>query len=388
MLMPGQLLEIPAIQPLRRVSPSRYLSLKECPLREIWNSSRQQVLLPNSPAARLGTVIHRLLETAGKGVLERTNATEIQKVWAQLVNKTEQEMQLSWLERSLIPLSQSVAQYEVRKIRACKKAEQIAVAGRRSTSVAKGASTHKFESWLETRDGLVGGSIDEIQETLKGSVLRDYKSGQIMERGVGTAAAEVDEKYKLQLKCYAALFAIKYDCWPIRLEVVPLQGSEIEIPFKPSECEALLRTAVSTLTELNNRIALALSSSEEIKIVEFANPSPTNCRNCLFRPGCKPYQAAQNLSENVDWPRDVWGSVAEFKLLGNQRLSLILNRAGSGSRVIRVRGLTATTDRHPAIEFIREGDEVALFNLKGNVEREEFSETQSTVVYIISLPPT
>src|SRR6266571_884745 len=182
MLMPGQLLEAPAIQPLRRVSPSRFLSLKECPLREIWNSSRQQVLLPNSPAARLGTVIHRLWETAGKGVLEKATATEIQNIWAQLVNRTEQEMQQSWLERSLVPLNQSVAQYEVRKIRACKKAVDIAVAGRHSASAAKGASTHKFESWLETRDGLVGGSIDEIQETLKGSVLRDYKSGHIMER--------------------------------------------------------------------------------------------------------------------------------------------------------------------------------------------------------------
>ena len=53
-------------------------------------------------------------------------------------------------------------------------------------------------------------------------------------------------------------------------------------------------------------------------------------------------------------------------------------RAGS----IRVRGLTGTSDRHPALKFIREGEQVAIYNLKGNAELGELRETMSTVVYL------
>ncbi len=207
-MRPGILPETPVLQPLRRVSPSRFFSLKECALREIWSASRQESLLPPSPAAQLGTVIHRLLEAAGKGTLNAGNPADIENIWQKLVERTEQGMLQSWLQRSL-----------------------------------------------------------------------------------------------------AALFASKQGRWPIKLEVVPLQGPEKDIPFEPAECESLLREATYTLKQVNDQIGQALKLSDPEKAaVSFANPSPASCRNCCFRPSCKAYQTARNnLSQNRDWPRDVWG---------------------------------------------------------------------------------
>lgn len=389
-MQPGILPETPVLQPLRRVSPSRFFSLKECALREIWSASRQESLLPPSPAAQLGIVIHRLLEAAGKGTLADGNSAEIESIWQKLIERAEQGMRQSWLQRSLLPLSETIPQYQVRKIRACKKAAEVAKAAGRHTEFSGTERPDRFESWIETADGLVAGSIDQIQETENGTVLRDYKSGYIIEKKAADAISGVEEKYKLQLKLYAALFASKHGRWPVKLEVVPLQGPEKDIPFEPAECDSLLREAIYTLKQVNDQIGQALRSSDPEKaIAAFANPSATSCRNCCFRPSCKAYQTARDyLSQSRDWPRDVWGSVCEFKLLGNQKFALAVKMTSGNEKPVRIRGLASTADRHPALKFMREGAHVALYNLKGQVEGSELAETLSTVIYLIPVRPT
>jgi RecB family exonuclease len=383
MFTPGVLPETPTIQPLNRVSPSRFFSLTECPLREIWSASRQHALLPNSPAARLGSVIHQLLEISGKGLIKNTDQVEIQHVWEGLVRKTEQEMDESWLEQALVPLRRTVPQFEVRRIRACTRAAEILRARASAGTWEAEKRSRSFETWIETTDGLVGGTIDEIQETDAGAVLRDYKSGHIMTTAPEGGTAEIDKNYSFQLKLYAALFASKYERWPTRIEIVPLQGAAQEIPFNPSECSALLNDAVSTLNELNQRINRVLGSTfRKGNEGEFANPTPENCRFCLFRPNCKSYRARRDLSKEADWPRDIWGTVSEFRLLGNGRLTVAITEPSK--KKTRLRGLTATTERHPALSIMREGTDVAIFNLRGNIEKGDLSESQSTVIYVDS----
>jgi len=63
-------MNLPPIKPLTRVSPSRYTAMKNCLLREVWTASGNEPLLPASPLAELGTVIHQLLEAAGRGRLD------------------------------------------------------------------------------------------------------------------------------------------------------------------------------------------------------------------------------------------------------------------------------------------------------------------------------
>ena len=59
----------PRIEALKTISPSRFTALQECALREVWAASQTPQLLPSSPSARLGSIIHRLLQEAGEGRL-------------------------------------------------------------------------------------------------------------------------------------------------------------------------------------------------------------------------------------------------------------------------------------------------------------------------------
>ena len=385
MAQPGILPAVPDLRPLRRVSPSRFLSLRECALREIWTASKQAPLLPSSPAARLGSVIHRLLQEAGEGLLGDGNHIAVESEWLKLVEIAAGEMRDSWLERSLVPLSKTVPQYEVRKIRACMKAAEIAKESLRQPRSSGTLATNRFESWVETPDGLVGGSIDQVKETSGGAILWDFKSGHVIDSEAQATGPEVKEEYKLQLKLYAALFASKHGRWPVKLEVIPLQGPVREVPFDAGECNQLLEEAVTSLKQLNERIDLvSRQPAAGTAIRTFATPSPSNCRFCVFRPRCEAFQMAKDATAtDAGWPRDIWGIVCDFKVLGNQKIGLGLKVSGYPYKVARIRGINPNPERHPALQYIREGERVALYNLKGNAERGEFSEAPATVIYLV-----
>jgi hypothetical protein len=385
MAQPGILPPVPDLRLLRRVSPSRFLSLRECALREIWTASKQSPLLPSSPAARLGSVIHRLLQEAGEGLLGDGNHTAVESEWLKLVEIAEGEMRDSWLERSLVPLSKTVPQYEVRKIRACMKAAEIAKESPRQPQSSGTLAVNRFESWVETPDGLVGGSIDQVKETSGGAILRDFKSGHVIDSEAQAAGPEIKEEYKLQLKLYAALFASKHGRWPVKLEVVPLQGQARDVPFDTGECSQLLEEAVTSLKRLNERIGLASGQPPASTALRtFANPSPSNCRFCVFRPCCEAFEKAKDsATTDVGWPRDIWGVVCDFKILENQKIGLGLKVNGYAYQIARVRGISPSPERHPALPYIKVGERVAVYNLKGNAERGEFSEAPATVIYLV-----
>src|SRR5438132_11173630 len=107
---PGILPDHFNVAPIPRISPSRFLGLKSCRLREIWASNRVPALLPTNARARLGTIIHETLAAAGRG--EFSSETAVENYWTTAANNTEQEMLGSWLERSLVPLRKSVRNYE------------------------------------------------------------------------------------------------------------------------------------------------------------------------------------------------------------------------------------------------------------------------------------
>jgi len=152
---PGMLPAAFGVAPIPGISPSRFVGLKSCRLREIWASNRSPVLLPMNARAHIGIIIHEMLASAGRG--ELSSETEVESYWAKVVNSTEQEMLESWLERSLVPLSKSVRNYAVDALRAINKAREIVLCGRpRVTPAFGGATGHGFELWVHTPDGSAG----------------------------------------------------------------------------------------------------------------------------------------------------------------------------------------------------------------------------------------
>lgn len=370
------------VKRFNRLSPSRYTAIKDCLLREVWAASGNEPLLPAPPTAELGSVIHHLLEAAGRGRLESGANLKVSSTWDDLISQAEKKMALSVLRRHQVPLHRSIPDFEVRKLRACHRAAEIAHdAFLLQGSVPKQSlEPTGFELWVESHDGLIGGYIDRATMTKDGVVLSDYKSGAILSFNPGEGFGEMKQAYKEQLELYAALYQIKYGNWPIRLQVVPLQGTPVEVLFDLKESERLLEEASKIFHIINGRIAEIENGGAEI--TGLASPHALHCRLCLFRPACQAYWSARQLKPQEKWPADVEGFLIETTRLRNRKLCMrIVEGDLSSSASITARNLTDSADRHPFLHHISTGSRVAIYGLRHDYHSGDYTETQNTVIY-------
>lgn len=369
---PGELFAVPSPSPLKRISPSRFLGLQRCRLREVWTANRTPALLPASARARLGTVVHRLLERVGKDAVPAEQVTT--ELWNEELQKVESEMEASWLDRSLVPLNVTVPNAEVHKLRALDRARRMAAElplRRGTTGRAKGLG---FEVWVQSSDGLVGGFIDcALQDDCL--VLRDYKSGAIYERDDGNES-NIRGEYVVQIQMYAALYNDTFGLWPERLEIVPVRGEEATVPVDKPRCSQLVQDAKALLCEVNAAVA-ALHDSGGSDPSSLAKPSIETCTACGFRPQCQAYLAA-NADMQERWPLDIVGTVSRIQSLGNGSVAMALtDRRGN---VHSIRGLTPG-QRHPALKAIETGSKVAVFNLQRGYPARDLREGPYTTIY-------
>jgi hypothetical protein len=379
-MTPGILRGNLPLAPLERVSPSRFQSLKECALRELWTAARVPNQLPIAPTARLGSAIHRLLEEAGKGLFREGGRAAIEKRWDGLADEVESVMQGSWLERHFVPLKTAVPDYEVRRFRAIQRAQEITESLPALPAPPDGQVPRGTEVWVSTPDGLAGGYIDQVEASVVGSVLRDYKSGHILAGASAQGAGTVKEAYEVQLKLYAAIYASTAGVWPGRLELVPLQGPVREVAFTAAECQELLWQAREAVVTINTIIANNPPADAEAML---AAPSPGACRHCLFRPSCAAYRRAREHGAVVEnsWPNDLWGTVREKRVLGNGKMLLTIQPATPGLPLATIRGLNPSPDRHPTLPSLLPGHSAAAFGLKGGDQGGTFQESAWTVIY-------
>jgi PD-(D/E)XK nuclease superfamily len=369
----------PAAVPLDSISPTRYVAIRQCGLREIWAAIRAPQLLPSFPAARLGSVIHRLLEEAGQGAFASGDAMAVDQRWKDLVTDAERTMLDGWLERQFVPLSRSVADFEVRRIQARERAlelgESVARARDRPASTASDrlGPLHGCEIPVSTNDRRVRGRIDAVALDRDGPVVRDYKSGAIFETAVGHEHT-LKEAYEIQLRMYAALYAETSGTWPARLEVVPILGRSETVAFDRDECLGLVESARDTLDTVND--AIQLNGPAGVVQGRLARPRPEVCGHCPYRPGCLPYRVARKAGGGP-WPHDLWGRLMSIAPLAADRLIMELD---CDDGVIRIRGL-GSKERHPALGILEPGDWVAVFNARPTGSPSTFSESSFTVIY-------
>lgn len=239
------------------------------------------------------------------------------------------------------------------------------------------AQEEGLELWVETHDGLIGGYIDSVVQSHDGAVIRDYKSGGILEENSG----ELKSSYEIQLKLYAALYEATTGKWPARLEIIPLQGSPMLVPFDPQNCTDLLSEATATLKQVNSMLASFVAVPNEAER-QLANPSPSNCRQCAFRPGCVAYQQSRPANRDAGgWPNDVICTLEEIRKLGNGKLMIIVKTDGGESTLAYIRGVNSKPQRHPALEHLQNQNRIGLFNLSTNNATNTFTESQLAVIY-------
>jgi hypothetical protein len=236
-----------------------------------------------------------------------------------------------------------------------------------------------FEVWVETADHLVGGRIDEMRPGPSGIELRDYKTGQILDADTPEGIDTVKMDYQTQLRLYAALYACQFGQWPSHLKVVDLDGREFEVPFEIAACEAVLDEAYRVLETVNKKIHTSRSAQEAVNML--ATPSPSSCAACGYRPECLAYRTARQESGLTGWPTDVFGTLQYARNLADGRVSLGINTPSGANTPTRVRNLAPAESRHPALKFLKEGDQLGIFNVKGDQKGTDFSESPMTTVY-------
>ncbi len=128
------------IKQISSISPTKFLNIKLCPLREMWISGGKDPQLPMAPKARVGTVIHQLISEAGHGVL-LPEYSAIDKRWAEKINEVQTTMSMSPIEKQLVPLERVVYDLEVSRIRAVIIALKIAKERNKRSDIVRTRST-------------------------------------------------------------------------------------------------------------------------------------------------------------------------------------------------------------------------------------------------------
>lgn len=294
-------------------------------------------------------------------------------------------MRQIWFERCNIPLRRSVPKFEVRRIQTMSRALTL-IDSRRVTPDSRVKSTERpffgYELPVSSLDDLVIGKIDAVLPSASGAVVQDYKSGQVFVETLGGGRV-IKEAIETQLRMYAALYANTSGNWPTRLEVVPLHGAAHTVNFDSASSNELVEAARCLLNSTNETIVTLGHDRERIE-TDLAAPSKSNCKYCQYRPGCRPYAKAAVLGD-PDWPADVHGKVVDIVTLANSSLALTIETEGGNARI---RGITSSADRHPALADAVPGASIACFNLSRTQTQLLFAEATATTIYRCEIPLT
>lgn len=365
-----------SLKPIRSISPTTFTAIRQCALNVVWQRNGKLPLLPASPKARVGTISHRILAEAGQGRLD-ANEAAIAARWHELVVEANSEINSYPLERHLTPLENSVPDMEVRRIRTTRNAFVIAKQAQsipRNNDRSATPAPYGHEVPVRSTDGLIRGRIDAVvRETSTDLIIRDYKSGALLESDAG-GTNQPREAYQIQLKMYAQLYAETFGQWPTSLELASLTGEIQKVPFTKNDCSILLDEARASLRLVNEKVA---EHSRDSLPSMLAKPTPQACIFCRYRPACGPYRLAAAEQGQVRWPTDVMGSVERVTQLGNSRMMLEL-ATDTGS--VKIPGLSPGV-RHPVLSHLQPGELAGAFNLRRSRLTGPYSESQLTTVH-------
>lgn len=366
--------------PIHRISPSTFCAFKKCTLHGTLAMSKIPKMLPSSPNAYIGSIIHETIKMAKEGKISEKN--DFESIWSELVDKKEKAMAKSWIEKHLVPIKKYSTDYEVKKLLCKKFINNLSLEKQKlrqySSISEKFILQRRNEIWLQSTDGKVGGYVDTIIPTENGDIIIDYKTGKYIEEPSGKNDPTVKEEYEIQLKLYSSLYNLEYGKWPVSLKIAGIDGTSAEVNFTITECEVMLREAIKILNYANNIITKRdLTKSEKLK--ELSSPKPENCKFCQYRPGCKSYLEImpQNIISEKKWPIDVSGTIMDRKILGNGNLFIKLSLDAEPSKIISIRNLSI--ERHPALNNI--GNKVVMFSLLADYGEKKYQEGLLTTSY-------
>ena len=358
------------IEPIRSISPSKYLSARRCPLSYILTKAKLWQFSPDNAAAVVGTAIHELIRWSGQSATSEVTHEQATVKFDELIEHAESKLSDHPLNRRLIPLSASDPRFPEKMHAAIKSAVRGAKSPRPSSSNRAGGLTkYMFEEGFSSKNKLIYGEVDKIVDGPRGFVIYDKKSCHVIDE-----EGYVKGEYRMQLLLYAGIVYEDIGVMADRLVLVDIDDREVEVPFHPDEALEELAVAARWLVSLNEKIEQAGSI---LKLLHLAKPSPEACRYCPSRPICPSYWKAR-VAMTGEWPVDVEYEVESTISLGNNGKLIMAKPHGSG-KSLKVAPEYVTFQ--PGIVGLVPGQKIRLIN--GKAQGRQHSLTKRSVVYVI-----
>lgn len=307
---------------IKRISPSQFYSMKNCAYKSLLAEAfDKKPLLPLSPNAYFGTVLHKILELIAKGIVKSED--DFNTEFDNLVKVLEEDLKQNGFG-FFIPLKVKLRNFGLKKI-------QLKKHLRTETEKTTSLGNIKFysEKWFESQDKLIGGKIDLVIENENQIEILDFKTGAITQDCLddeGEIYSDVKNEYKEQLKLYAHLYFENTNRFPTALSLVDLARQKFPVEFSEQECKSLFDEAKSLLKSTNDSINTKSFS---------ANPKQENCKYCLYRPACSFFH--KKLETDFSF-NDVWGEIKQVKKFQNGNVSLFLQ---NGDKNLTIKNISS-----------------------------------------------
>ncbi|MCE7066682.1 PD-(D/E)XK nuclease family protein [Dyadobacter sp. CY326] len=345
---------------ISRISPSQFYSMRNCAYKMVLAEAfEKKPLLPASPNAYLGTVLHKVLEMTINGIIK--NKIDFDKAFDEHII-FEEERLIKDGYAFFVPLRNNVLNLGIKKI--------LLLKHLKSTSQIPNNSNKKMtaftERWLESDNKKIAGKVDLITEEAGHVQITDFKTGRITEEvadNTGALVFDIKSEYKHQMKLYAYLYYEQSGQWPNQLVLADLTKQKFSVEFTAQECTTVYEEAIELLRLTNECIETKTFS---------ADPSPKKCGCCLYRPGCSFY--LEHLKADYSF-QDVIGVITSVVRYLNGNVTVLLHN----------KDIPITITSFPREEYDefnkRKGKQISIFNVKKEKADFLFSASKKTIIY-------
>jgi len=344
---------------IKRISPSQFYSMKNCAYKSLLAEAfDKKPLLPLSPNAYFGTVLHKMLELIAKGILKSED--DFNAEFDKQVKALEEDLKQKGFG-FFVPLKIKLRNFGLKKIQLKK---HLKIASEKPTSL--GNIKFHSEKWFESNDKFIGGKVDLVIENGNEIEIIDFKTGAITQDCLddeGEIYSDVKNEYKEQLKLYAYLYFENTNKFPTDLSLVDLAKQKFPVEFSEQECKSLFDEAKTLLK----------STNDSIKTKSFsANPKQENCKYCLYRPACSFFHKKIETDFSFN---DVLGEIKDVKKFQNGNVSLFLQY---GNKNLTIKNFSVE-------EFDKlnnhKNKQIRIYNLRKEVAEFVYSVTDTTMIY-------
>jgi RecB family exonuclease len=325
------------------ISPAAAAGLLSCPLQLAYRDDPLLRQVPSTPALRIGTAAHEVLEKAAAGKL--AGADGISDAWEAAISAQAAAAGRDPASAGWPPDPRRWPYYAIKRARTVRLAATLAGYAR-ATGDAKGRGQVRLEQPGTAAGGRLRGRIDVVRLGPP-KVIEDYKTGAIADPETG----EVKDDYRIQMQLYAVIEHERDGVWPAQAVLIPVKGAALTIGIEPSTALGTAEAALAALDDYENAPAAP-------GIWRLAAPSSRLCGRCPFSVHCGPFWDACEEAWQAEGVRAAAGAVTEVSRSGDSLTLTIDSHAGSYTGALTIRNLPAV--QLSGQEEIRQGETVRV----------------------------